>query len=273
MQLGRRPRSWALKAKNLALGANAASLRLLLTPRRMVDYATQSLFLLSTVDGPRGIPTRSVFDVLPCESVEEVKIASLQGDKDYYFFTQGGPFLADLLSLCLICRITRATTIFEIGTCYGYTALHLALNSPPNARVYTLDIPIGAPLEPKLKTSVVDEGTVASREPRAATGRYLCFEGMEAASKITCLYADSAAFDYSPFHRNVDLFFIDGAHSYDYVRSDTLNAFKCCHPGSVIAWHDYGRAEVYGVTRWLNELCERRKIYRIPGGSLAFSVF
>ena len=237
-----------------------------------MDYATQSLFLLNTVDGPPGIPVKSVFEVLPCESVEEVKIASLQGDKDYYFFTQGGPFLADLLSLCLICRIIRATTIFEIGTCYGYTALHFALNSPPSAKVYTLDLPIGAPPQHKLKTSVVDEGTVASREPRAAGGKYLCFEGMEAASKINCLYGDSAAFDYSPFHAKVDFFFIDGAHSYDYARSDTLNALKCCHPGSVIAWHDFGRAEVNGVTRWLEELSEEREIYRIPGGSLAFSV-
>jgi hypothetical protein len=71
----------------------------------------------------------------------------------------------------------------------------------------------------------------------------------------------------------VDFFFIDGAHSYKYVRSDTLNALKCCHPGSVVAWHDFGRMGVNGVTKWLLELSrEGHDIYAIHGGSLAFMV-
>jgi hypothetical protein len=83
--------------------------------------------------------------------------------------------------------------------------------------------------------------------------------------------ADSAKFDYSPFNRRVDLFFIDGAHSYPYVRDDTLKALECCRPGSVIAWHDYGRHGVNGVSRWLHEFSRGRKIYCIPGGgSLAY---
>jgi hypothetical protein len=55
------------------------------------------------------------------------------------------------------------------------------------------------------------------------------------------------------------------------VKSDTQNALKCCHRGSVIAWHDYGRAQ-FGVTRYLDEMAEEREIYVVPCGSLAFTI-
>jgi predicted O-methyltransferase YrrM len=108
---------------------------------------------------------------------------------------------------------------------------------------------------------------------RASLGvRQYHFEDADVKNKITCLFGDSAEFDFSPFRRKADFFFIDGAHSYDYVKSDTFNALKCCHPGSVIAWHDYGRSGVNGVTKWLHELAKENKIYSIPGGSVAFMV-
>jgi hypothetical protein len=95
---------------------------------------------------------------------------------------------------------------------------------------------------------------------------------MDIASKIQPLFGDSASFDYSPFIDRIDLFFIDGAHSYEYVRSDTLNALKCCRPGGVIAWHDFGRAGVNGVSRWLVEFSKQYPVFAVPGGSLAFCV-
>jgi hypothetical protein len=64
---------------------------------------------------------------------------------------------------------------------------------------------------------------------------------------------------------------VDGAHSYEYVTSDTRNALACVRAGGVIAWHDFGRSGVNGVTRALRELTETgRQIYAVPGGSLAF---
>jgi hypothetical protein len=105
-----------------------------------------------------------------------------------------------------------------------------------------------------------------------AASRDYAFSGTPQAAKITCLWGDSAAFDYTPYHGQVDLFFIDGAHSYEYVRSDTQNALACCHAGSVIAWHDFGRVGVNGVSRWLVELARDRPVFAIPGGSLAFMV-
>lgn len=65
---------------------------------------------------------------------------------------------------------------------------------------------------------------------------------------------------------------MDGAHSYQYVRQHTLNAFQTCHEGSVIVWRDYGRTGVNGVSKWIHELSATREIYPVPGGSIAFTV-
>ena len=91
------------------------------------------------------------------------------------------------------------------------------------------------------------------------------------AHKIECLFGDSAAFAFAPFQNGVDLFFIDGAHSYEYVRSDTIRALECCRPGPAIAWHDC--AWPCESTRlWLRELARTHPVYSVPGGSLAFHV-
>ena len=98
-------------------------------------------------------------------------------------------------------------------------------------------------------------------------------EGRKDTARIHRLLGDSATFDFSPYARNIDLFFIDGAHTYEYVKNDTLKALECCHPGSVIAWHDYGRMGVNGVRRWLHEFARSHfPVYRVPNGSLAFGI-
>jgi hypothetical protein len=146
--------------------------------------------------------------------------------------------------------------------------LHLALNTPAAAKVYTLDLPKDTSTNPSLKTTLMDDSFIRHRYE----AREYCFQGTSVEHKVHCLFGDSANFDFSGFEGAVDLFFIDGAHSYDYVRSDTFNALKCCHPGSVIAWHDFGHMGVNGVSKWLLELNRQLDIYSVPGGSLAFSV-
>src|SRR5262249_7472680 len=153
-------------------------------------------------------------------------------------------YTADIVSLCLLSRQLTPKTIFEIGTLRGYTTYHLGLNSPADATIYTLDLP-AEHSSPKLETTLVDDWHIEASQ----RDRKYFFDGTPEAAKIAPLFGDSASFDFSPFHGKVDLFFIDGAHSYEYVRSDTLNAIQCCHPGSVIAWHDFGRTGVNGVSR------------------------
>jgi len=176
------------------------------------------------------------------------------------------PFTVDIVSLCMLCRAVQPKFVFEIGTLIGYTTAHLALNTPEDCRIYTLDLAPGA--DPVLRIQGRDSFHIGLNKKRK---RYV-WEATPAARKVQTLFGDSANFDYSPYYGKVDLFFIDGAHSYEYVRSDTLNALKCCHPGSVVAWHDFGRGAVNGISRWLVEFSKQHRVYAVPAGSLAFCV-
>lgn len=252
----------ALRAsRNVLLGGNLASLPLLRRPTELVRYSGEALFQRQ-LEREGGLPRKAVFEAFPMSSAE-VRLGSLDG----YTWLHGEtpPFTIDLLSLCLLCRAIRPRTIFEIGTFVGYTALHLALNSPPGTRVFTLDLP-PSKRDTALRTTATDHKLIDRDVGRAV------FEGTEQAGGIHRLYGDSATFDFSEWHGAVDLFFVDGAHSYEYVRSDTLNALRCVRPGGVIAWHDYGRLEQRGVTRWLHELAREREVYAVPNGSIAFHI-
>lgn len=251
--------------RNLALGGNAAALSLVGDPRRMVHYVSESLFLRRALADRRGLPQRSVAQVLGDPGEISLRLGCLNGD--------GWPpllssYTADMVSLCLLCRIVEPHVVFEIGTLHGYSSYHFALNTPAGANVYTLDLPRSG-ATPALRTTFMDDAHIGGS---AGTYEY-CFEQSDVAHKITCLEGDSATFDFAPYHQKVDLFFIDGAHSYDYVRSDSQRALACTRPGGVVAWHDFGRAGVNGVTRHLLELKrEGHELYAVPGGSLAFMV-
>lgn len=252
--------------RSLVVGGNLISLSLVTEPRKMISYISECLFLYKTLNSKRRIQQKNVFEVLPVNKIETIKLGNLSGGQ--HWFKSISSYALDILSLCLICQAIKPRVVFEIGTLRGYTAFHFALNTPNDARIYTLDLPKQLNANPRLKTTVIDDGHIK----RYMVSNGYCFEDSDVAPKITSLFGDSAVFDFSPFYGEVDFFFIDGAHSYDYVRSDTLNALKCCHTRSVIAWHDFGRVGVNGVTKWLLELSREHEIYSIPGGSVAYMV-
>jgi hypothetical protein len=134
--------------------------------------------------------------------------------------------------------------------------------------VFSLDLPKGSQVAPRLKTDYADDNGIR----RHGAEPTYCFTGSPVSSKIHLLFGDSATFDYSTFRGEIDFFFVDGAHSYEYVRSDTSRALECCHPGSVVAWHDFDRMVVDGVARWVREFARDREVFSVPGGSLAFTV-
>ncbi|HAD82235.1 MAG: hypothetical protein A2509_04045 [Candidatus Edwardsbacteria bacterium RIFOXYD12_FULL_50_11] len=252
--------------RNLILGGNVISLSLLNKPRSMIGYVSEILFLFRTLNPKSGIRQSNVLKVFPFDSTESITLGNL---KSSTWFFASASYLTDLISLCMICRSIKPKTIFEIGTFNGYTALHMALNTPADAVIHTLDLPTNEEIKPKLNTTITDDEHIVLL---GKTQKY-CFEKSVVASKIHCLYGDSANYDYSSYFNKVDLFFIDGAHSYEYVRSDTLNAINCCHPGSVIVWHDYGRSGLNGVSKWLLEFSgQGYEVISIPGGSLAFTI-
>lgn len=57
--------------------------------------------------------------------------------------------------------------------------------------------------------------------------------------KIIHFYGDSKCFDYSKIVDDIDLFFIDGDHSYEGVYSDTKNIFNMKKENAIVVWHDF----------------------------------
>lgn len=172
----------------------------------------------------------------------------------------------ELILLSRLAREANARTVFEIGTFDGRTTLNLAANSPPDARIYTLDLPrdwlerTASNVEPH-ERQFVDK---AESGERFRTTLY--------ASRIVQLYGDSATFDFSKYYDSIDLVFVDASHAYEYVINDSLQALRLLRNGrGTIVWHDYGRWD--GVTAALHDLQEQHDSFEdvksIEGTTLA----
>ncbi len=141
--------------------------------------------------------------------------------------------------------VSPGREIIEIGTFDGRTTVNLALNAPPPAPIFTLDLP---PQHPRrLALAAGEEQYVEKSAPGARFS-----SAPSAARRITQLFGDSATFDWSAHERKAGLVFVDGSHAYDYVRADTTTALRLVAPGGAVLWHDYGAWD--GVTRALEEI-------------------
>lgn len=159
--------------------------------------------------------------------------------------------LCELLTLAGICRYLSPRSIFEIGTFKGSTAFVMAMNTPDDAKIRTLDLePV--PLEIAGRPFTVGE----------------LYRGSPFEFKISQLYADSALFDFEPFSRSSDLVFIDGNHNYEHVQTDSQNAFRILRPGGVILWDDYHPEWHHDVVRYLNKLGTQKPLFQIEGTRL-----
>jgi predicted O-methyltransferase YrrM len=163
-------------------------------------------------------------------------------------FRLGSPTTLEILMINSLAIVHRPSAVFEIGTFDGRTTLNLAANTQQETKIYTLDLPKEKIGDTKLRLAGNDPGMIDKNISGSS------FLNQPEAKKITQLYGDSASFDFSRFYGQIDFIFIDGSHSYDYVKSDTEQALKLLkNKKGVIIWHDYGRRWA-GVTRALNEL-------------------
>jgi predicted O-methyltransferase YrrM len=196
------------------------------------------------------LPRVSVETLLPgIEDVEVTLIAPLHE-------VGGNVWVNELVVLAGICRWLNPKQIFEIGTFNGRTTVNLAANCPTDAIVQTLDIPHD---HPKF-APVEGEGRFQLHDNNGAFYRNSAY-----APKIDQLWADSAEFDEKPLRGQIDLAFIDGSHSYDYVKNDTNKVMEMMAPNGIILWHDY-HPQYPDVARYLEESPSNR--YHIETTSL-----
>jgi hypothetical protein len=144
--------------------------------------------------------------------------------------------------------------VLEIGSFRGLTTLNIAMNAPA-AEIHTLDLPPGFdPADTRFKNS--DASIISAR------GVYY-YDGREEAGRIRQHYGDTATFEFENIGKGVNLCLIDAAHSYEYVRNDTVKSIPLMADNCLILWHDYGRndflpspKDAWGVTRFLHEIAD-----------------
>ncbi len=199
----------------------------------------------------RKLDSRTLSDIFP--GVDELEVPM-----KHHFRPRGLPH-GDAYVLALITASVRPKRIFEIGTGTGEGTLLMARNAP-GAQIDTLDL--GASEEASLGEQRGDAPLDADR----VGGAWI---ETEHAARITQHLGDSAAFDFAPFAGQMDLVFVDGAHTAEYVRSDSLAAFDMLVPGGAVVWDD---CHLYhpGVARGLAALrAEGRPITRIETSRFA----
>jgi predicted O-methyltransferase YrrM len=175
--------------------------------------------------------------------------------------------LDDLVRLALITKIVQPKNVFEIGTFKGRTALNFALNSPPECKVYTLDLPPDAKQAAKQRALPADQVIINASTPG------IDYKGKDVSGKITQLWGSSLEFDFSPYFGNMDIVYVDGAHDYDAVIQDTINAKKMLRPGGVLIWDDFADyGDQNGVTRAVLESIPGSEVIQVEHTHLAVHV-
>jgi Methyltransferase domain len=142
------------------------------------------------------------------------------------FRPRGLPY-GDAYVLSLIVAYLQPRRIFEIGTGSGEGTLLLARQAP-DARIDTLD----------LGTAPAALGSQRGDPPLAGAEVGTAFCDTPSAPAIHQHLGDSARFDFSPFHGEIDFVFVDGAHTAEYVENDSRAAFAMAGRRGVVVWDD-----------------------------------
>ena len=161
----------------------------------------------------------------------------------------------EFTTLILLMKKAEARSLFESVT-------QFALNLPAESLICTLDLPDGTSdtqfaIPDPHEADIARQGDKGSLVPP------------ELKSRVTFLKLDSAALDESPYAGRMDFVFVDGAHSYDYVKNDSEKGWRMLRSGGIIAWHDC-RPQDPDVVRYLLESSYQPSL--ILGTSVAFAI-
>ena len=183
---------------------------------------------------PQVVPERPLREILPNGGGRMTLFLSLGQEMSI------SP--AELVCLCSLAKLWKAKKVLEIGTFAGVTAYHLAKNTDPTCKVFTMDLP-----EDYRKAEVLRDASQKGRRytdlmtiEERPTREDLCYAGTDVEHKVVQIYADSTTYDYARnFSQKFDLIFIDGSHDYNSVKIDSTNALQWVTDDGFVVWHDY----------------------------------
>ena len=242
------------------LGANVASLAVLLRsgPRAFVRVCSEAYWVVR----------RPFADV---GQVPEVTLGELLGDRRPIVTLRASAYedgmlpTAEALTLGALLVADQPRCVLEIGTYMGHTTRMMAENMP-QAAIHTVDLPEAHHADPSADAPGMpkdDFHLIAKR----VVGRE--FRGTPLEGRITQHLADSATWDFRKAG-SPDFFFIDGAHTYEYCKSDSERCFALDTVPATFVWHDCDEIHP-GVVRFVMEWrALGRDIRRIRGTPLAY---
>lgn len=174
-----------------------------------------------------------------------------------YSYSDGSLPWCDLHVLLSIAVDRHPKSVVEVGTFDGQTTRHLAVNLPEST-IHTIDLPEAASEELPEIIPKDDFHLIHSRRVGWV------FKSDVSITNVTQHFGDTATLAFPP----AELYFIDGSHTYEYVRNDTEKALDCS-VAKTILWHDCDYWHP-GVLKYLRELTESgRPVRRIKGTHMA----
>lgn len=167
----------------------------------------------------------------------------------------------------------RPKSIIEIGTFMGATTEAFYLNTSDECQIYTFDLPEDFESDRHTTDSKLID---SSRSMTAQKKRPYVPES----HRVHQILANSTTSDWRTLVplKEIDFFFIDGSHSYEHAKADTLNALQMRHSNTAIMWHDAAYrnvayySESYGVNQAIHDALpaeELPKVVRLKDTSFA----
>lgn len=198
--------------------------------------------LLDQDNGVLGLPTVELDELglTPASLPELVLQAPMT--------TQWGVGVDQLAILAGLVKVRKPLLLVEIGVATGRTTLNLAASSPADARIIAVDL---RPDEFAQLAAGFEQGCLLTDHSLAG--------------KIELRLTGSRDAGWEELAGQVDFMFIDGDHTYQGARADSLVALRVCRRGGMIVWHDYSYNQI-GVKRCLDELARNYPIRRIARG-------
>ena len=137
-------------------------------------------------------------------------------------FMPGGSGVLDYAFLKVLVKKYNCKTYLEIGTYIGES---INILTDCCDRLYSVTAPMQAVYS-------MDSWCEYLNLPNHS-------EKLAYSEKITHFYGDSKLFDFSQIDDEIDLYFIDGDHSYNGVYADTKNIFESKKENAIVVWHDF----------------------------------
>jgi predicted O-methyltransferase YrrM len=207
----------------------------LLINRPNVDRALCRVFKKDRLELPEILPG----SVFPFFEDAAVKVQELPR----------GPWstpLRDVLVLLKILVCSRPTTLLEVGSYRGYTALLMAKHMRTDATLVTVD--------------------QDSRHGEA-------YRGTELADNIERRVGTTGHGVLGDPAESYDFIFLDAGHKYHEVKHDTELLLPLLTQDGFILWHDYANWGFFnginGVPEYLHELAQDRPVAQVSGTGMA----